>query len=152
MVLFYLTNIGYLSNFMKFCENRTEISMSFYTGISNTQRVTDIKWNSVQNCSICILVFSSFLLLFKYICLHFSTTTFPYSTHPHLPLSILPQFGFVPGSFIQVPWQAFSFFPWLSPSTLPSGHCQFVLYFNVSVYIFLLVCISTSIWLVQSSA
>ena len=36
-----------------------------------------------------------FQLLFKYSCLHFSAATFPCPTHPHLPPSILPVFGFV---------------------------------------------------------
>ena len=47
-----------------------------------------------------------FLLLFKYSCLHFPATTFPY-----LPPSILTPFGFGHGSFIHVPYWLFCFFP-----------------------------------------
>ena len=46
--------------------------------------------------------FSIFLLPFKYSCFHFPTTTPLRPTHSHLPPSILPHFGFVPGSFIYV--------------------------------------------------
>ena len=49
------------------------------------------------------LFFLSFLLLFKYSCLHFPATTHPCSTHPHLPPSILPSFASVYGSFIHAP-------------------------------------------------
>ena len=77
-------------------------------------------------------------LLFKYHCLHFPTTTFSHHTHPYFPPLLLPpRFGFVHGSFINVPWWHHPFFPPLSPSSLPSGYCQFVLYFNVSGYIWL---------------
>ena len=38
-------------------------------------------------------MYNTFLkLMFEYSCLHFSTTTFPHPTHPHLPPSILPHF------------------------------------------------------------
>ena len=67
----------------------------------------------------------------------FSFHHFPQPTHPHLPPSILPCFGFVLGSFIQVPWQPFRFFPPLSPPSVSSDYCQFVLYFKVSGYILL---------------
>ena len=80
-------------------------------------------------------IFAFVLMLFKYSCLHFPDTTFPCSIHPHLPTSILPPFGFVHGSVIRVPWWPFPFFPPLSPSYLPPGYYQFVLYFNVSGYI-----------------
>ena len=49
----------------------------------------------------------------------FSCHTFPCPTHPHLPTSILPPFGFVHGSFIHVSWQPFPFFSPLSPLTSP---------------------------------
>ena len=75
--------------------------------------------------------------MFEYICLHFSTTSFPYPTHLHLPTSVLPPFGLVHGSFIHVHLQPFPVFPLIFPSPLPSGYCQFVLYFNVSGYILL---------------
>ena len=45
-----------------------------------------------------------FLLLFKYSCLHFPTTSFHHPTHPHLPPQFCPPpFGFVHESFIHVP-------------------------------------------------
>ena len=75
--------------------------------------------------------FNHYLLLFKYSCLHFPTTTIPGPTHPHLPPSILLPFGFVHGSFKHVPWQPFSFILPLSPTTVHSGYYQFVLYFSV---------------------
>ena len=37
------------------------------------------------------IFYSLFLLLFNYSCPHFSPITLPYSTHPHLPHSILPR-------------------------------------------------------------
>ena len=59
----------------------------------------------------------------------FSPTS-PYPSHPHLPPSILPSFGFVQVSFIHVPDNT-SPFPPIIPSHLPSGYCQFVLNFKV---------------------
>ena len=54
-------------------------------------------------------------------------------SHPSPPLTLDPTpFGFVLVSVIQVPWWPFPIFSPLSPSHLPSGYCQFVLYFNVS--------------------
>ena len=53
--------------------------------------------------SIIIFFFLCFLWLFEYTCLHFLTTTLPNPSHPHLPPSILPCFGFVHVSFIHVP-------------------------------------------------
>ena len=68
----------------------------------------------------------------------------PFSPHRSSPPHWLPPpnlnrtpLWFVHGSFIHVPWQPSLFFPPLSPSLLPSGYCQFVLYFNVSHYILL---------------
>ena len=46
--------------------------------------------------------FFTFLLLFKYSVLHFPPTP-PKPSHPHVPPLILPPFGFVPVSFIDVP-------------------------------------------------
>ena len=77
-----------------------------------------------------------FLLLFKYSCVPFPATIFTIPPTPHLPLSILPTFGFVHGSFVHVPWCPFPFFPLLLLYALPSGSCQFVLYFNVSLVFF----------------
>ena len=48
--------------------------------------------------------------MFENSCLHFPTTTFPHCTHPHIPPSILPPFGFVRGCFIPVLWPPFPFF------------------------------------------
>ena len=67
----------------------------------------------------------------------FSHHHFPPPTHPHLPPSILSPFGFVHVSFIHFHLPPFPFFPMLFPSSLPSGHCQFVLNFNISGYILL---------------
>ena len=65
-------------------------------------------------------------------------TALPCPTNPHLPLSILPPFGLSVSPLYMVlddPSPAFPCPP------LPSGSCQFVLYFNVSgsillVYLF----------------
>ena len=69
--------------------------------------------------------FYFFLLLFKYGCLHFPTYTLLCPTHPYLPPSILPPFGFVHGSFIHFPWWPFSFFP---PYTPPLLLCLFYMH------------------------
>ena len=65
------------------------------------------------------LLFKKKLLMFEYSCLHFPTTTFPFSTHPHLPPPIPSPFGFVHGSFIHVHLWPFPIFPRLFPSSLP---------------------------------
>ena len=57
----------------------------------------------------------------------------------HIQSSLHP-IVFVHGSFIHVPWWPFPFFAPLSASPVPSGSCQFVLYFHVSGSI-LLVCL-----------
>ena len=75
-----------------------------------------------------VCLFLCLFILFKYSWLHFQ----PDLPWPHLPL---PPFSFVNGSLIHGPWWPFPFFPLLSPSLLPSGYCQFVLYFYVSAYI-----------------
>ena len=78
-------------------------------------------------------LFSHFLLLFNYSCPHYPPITLLHPIYPHLTLSVLSHsVVFVRGSFIHVPLSPFPFFPLLSPSNLPSGHCQFVLYFHVS--------------------
>ena len=80
-----------------------------------------------------VLLLFTFKLFFIIVQIQLSpSTALPHPTHPHLPPSILPTFGFVHGSFIHVPWQPFTFFSLLSSSHLPSGYCQFGLYFNVS--------------------
>ena len=57
---------------------------------------------------------------------------------PSPPRTLKPTvFGFVHVSFIHVPWWLLPYFPPLSLYLLPSGYCQFVLYFNVSGYILL---------------
>ena len=83
--------------------------------------------NVIKNLS--FLIYFNFLIVVQ---LQLS----PFS-HPHLPPSILTRFSFVHGSFIHVLWWPFPFFPPLFLSFLPSGYCQFVLYFNVSGYILL---------------
>ena len=84
-----------------------------------------------------IFLFFPFLLMFEYSCLHFLITTFPHPTHTHLSPSIPPCLGSVHGSLIHVNLHPFPFFPMLFPFPLPSGHCQFVVDFNVSGYIWL---------------
>ena len=86
----------------------------------------------------CFLLFFLFLgiiylLLFKYRCLHLTPSNYP---KPHTS-PILPPLGLVHVSFKHVPWWPFPFFPLLSPSPLPSGYCQIILYFSVSGYILL---------------
>ena len=61
--------------------------------------------------------------------------TLPHTTPPLTLKPISFSFGHV--SFIHVPWWTFPYFLPLSLSPLPSGYCQFVLYFNVSGYILL---------------
>ena len=83
----------------------------------------------------------NFLLLFKYSCLQFHLTTTPCLTHPRLPpvsllplaLSMCPLFMFLDNPSPILPH---------CPLPLPSGYCQFVLYFNVSGYI-LFACLET---------
>ncbi|KAF6084315.1 hypothetical protein HJG60_008591 [Phyllostomus discolor] len=77
-----------------------------------------------------------FLLLLKCNCLHFPATTFPCPTQPHLPPSILLPVWLCPWDLHTC---SLKILPLLSPVTrflLPSSYCQFVLYFNVSGYIF----------------
>ena len=63
----------------------------------------------------------------------FSHHHFPHPSHPHLRPLIPPSLGLVPVSFVDVPENPSPFPPHPSiPSRLPSGHCQFVLTFNVS--------------------
>ena len=71
--------------------------------------------------------------LFQNYCPHFPPITLPCPTHPHLPNSVLPP------SCCLCAWVlrtcSLTTLPLLlpiSPSPCPSGHCQFVLYFNVS--------------------
>ena len=83
--------------------------------------------SSVLYCSLFPITLprNLFWLLFKYSCLHFQPTWPP--THPNLPplnlhplaLSMCPSYMFLDG-------------PPIIPSPLPSGYCQFVLYFSVS--------------------
>ena len=58
---------------------------------------------STQMEALLSFFFSHFLLLFKYSCLHFPSTTPPRPSHPHFLPLILPCFGFVHVSFIYVP-------------------------------------------------
>ena len=78
-----------------------------------------------------------FLLLFNYSCPHFPPLLSPALPTPHLLLSIPP----CPRCLCPWVFYTCSFtwpFPFFSPlSPIPSGHCQFVLYFNVSVSILL---------------
>ena len=83
--------------------------------------------------------YSFFLLMFKYSCLHFPTTTFPCPTHPHHPPS--------PPTLSPIsPWlhpccvphtRSFTFLSFLSHiiSLSPPLWLQFVVNFNVSVYV-----------------
>ena len=61
---------------------------------------------------------------------HYSPLPYPL---PHLPHSILPLHCLCPWVLhtCSLTWP-FPFFPLLFPSLLPSGHCQFILYFHVS--------------------
>ena len=87
------------------------------------------------------LFYLFFIVIQVQLSLHFSATTISLPIHCHLPPSILTPFDFVQRSFIHVAFWLFPFIPLLSPSTLLSGYCQFVLYSNVSDYIVcMLVC------------
>ena len=95
--------------------------------------ISSLKWGfGIHYFSV---LFKIFLLLFNYSCPSFPPITLPCSTHP-LPSTFSPPHLFVHGSFIHVPWldhsPSFLHYP-----SLPSGHCQFVLYFHVSVSVFL---------------
>ena len=77
--------------------------------------------------------FKFFVLLFTCSCLHFPATTSP-----------CPPPTLNPSPLWLCPWvlytcslMTFSLLSLIIPSTLPSGHCLFVLYFNVSGYILL---------------
>ena len=64
----------------------------------------------------------------------------PHYSSPPYPPSHIQSYSpsvFFHGSFICVPWWPFPFFPLLSPSTLPSGHCHFVIYYHGSASILL---------------
>ena len=63
----------------------------------------------------------------------------PYPSYPHLPPLISSPAGFVHVFLIDVPEKPSPLSP-IIPSHLPSSYCPFVLNFNVSGYIFLLVC------------
>ena len=79
-----------------------------------------------------------FFKIFFYCCSITVVSIFPLplSLTPPTPTSHPHSFGFVHGSFIHVPGWLFHFFPSLLLSSLPSGYCQLVLYFNVSGYIY----------------
>ena len=83
----------------------------------------------------------SFLYNFFYCCSSTVVSIFspPQPTpQPFAPPTLNPtHFGFVNGPFIHIPWEPFPYFIPLSLSPLLSGHCQFVLHFNVSASIFL---------------
>ena len=81
-------------------------------------------------------VFYVFLLLFNYSCPHFPLLLSTVLSTPHLTHSILPP---TPLSLSMGPLYMFLklTLPLLSPViplSLPSGHCQFVLYFHVSLF------------------
>ena len=86
---------------------------------------------SVNNGSILLTLTLLFIYLF-YCC---SSTVVSIFTPPQPPTLDPTPFGFVPVSFILVPWWTFPNFLPLSLSSLPYGYCQFVLYFSVSGYI-----------------
>ena len=75
-------------------------------------------------CCFVFFYFFTFLLLFKYSCLHFLEC--PHHSPHFLPLILTP-FGFVHVSFTHAPW-----WPFPLPSHLLSGYCQFVLNLNFS--------------------
>ena len=83
-----------------------------------------------------MVYFFFFLPHFFYCC---SSTVVPISpppllchpSHPHFPPLIPPPFGFVHVSFIHVSEDPSPSPPAIFPSHLPSGYCQFVLYFSV---------------------
>ena len=83
--------------------------------------------------------FLNFLLLFTYSYPHFPLVTLPCPTHTppatvHSPSPCCLCLWALYMCSLTCP---FPFFPPLYPSCLPSGHCQFILYFRVSHSIFL---------------
>ena len=96
----------------------------------------------MKTCWLCLFIcLFLFVLLFKCSCLHFTPTTVPCSSDPHLPPSILTPFGCVLGSFIRfldAPSPSFPLYP-PSPSPLVTVSLFFI---SVSLVIFcLLVCL-----------
>ena len=89
--------------------------------------------NSYKICKDMSVLFLLFLVLFKYSCLHFYPTT-----TPALPITASHSRTYPLGLCPCVPYTcSLMALPLLSLSPLLSGHCQFVLYFNVSGYILL---------------
>ena len=87
-----------------------------------------------QGCTMTQALNFIFNFNFNFIVLQLLLSAFSphHSPLPYHPShSILPPAVLVRGSFINVPW-SFPFFPLLSPSLLPFGHCQFVPYFHIS--------------------
>ena len=94
--------------------------------------------SQIHTAAIAFPCSQSFKLLFNFLTVvqvQLSTFSPNHSPPPHwsLPPTLDPTpFSFVHVSFIHVPWRPFPYFPPLSLSPLPSGYCQFVLYFKVS--------------------
>ena len=87
--------------------------------------------------SLVIFCFLVFFNLFFLIVVQAQLSPFspPHAPLPHSspPSTLKPTpFGFIHVSFIYVPWKPFPYFPLLPCSLLPSGYCQFLLYFSVS--------------------
>ena len=105
---------------------------------NRTSKHQILSWQNIddKNCMIWHIV----ILFFSVVQVQFSPFPTYHCPLPHpfpSPTAILLPFGFVHVSFIYVPWWPFPYFPPLPFSSLPSGCCQFVLYFNVSGYILL---------------
>ena len=80
-----------------------------------------------------------FKIIFQVQLYPFSLQHFPMHPRPPIPTLNTTALWLCLWSFIYTLWQLFLFFP-PSPSSLPSGHSRFVLYFSVSSS-FLLICL-----------
>ena len=77
-----------------------------------------------------------FIFYCSYSCLHSPLMTPPHATHHHLHLQSLHPLPF-PWIFYTCSLMTSPLLSPIIPLPLPSGYCQFVLYFNVSGYILL---------------
>ena len=105
-------------------------------GRTHTQFLHVLVYMLLWNISFIIIFFYYFiLLLFNYSCLHLLPTPPPHTSQTHLP----PLF---PSPSLVLSMCPLSLFlktlPPIIPSHLPSGYCQIVLNFNVSIIFCLL--------------
>ena len=143
-----MTNLSktMLQKIVNICKYEQNSVMNSLKPINHLQQLS-VHCQQHQSCfvyistSILHIIGYIYIYIFcKFNCCSSTVVSFsPHPSHPHSPSSILPLFGFVQVSFVDVPENT-SAFPDIIPSHLPSGHCQFALYFHVSVIFYSLVC------------